>query len=174
MGSTRDPADLSKDGKRDFGAGNYAAALEEFRQSAEGYAALGDAVNRAEQMNNVGVTLLQLGRAREALDAVNGTEAVFATAGDSRRQGIAMNTQAAALEALNRPDEAIAAYEGAAKMLGEAREGGLQSEALKAAAAIDLRRLRLASSGSRMLGALTSKPKPNVLERALKALLRHV
>jgi tetratricopeptide (TPR) repeat protein len=174
MAIARDPADLSQEGKREFGIGNYASALDRFRQAAERYTALGDAANRAEQMNNVGVTLLQLGRPGEALAAVEGTEAEFATAGDSRRQGMAVNNQAAALEALSRPNEAIAAYERAAQILGQAGEGALQSEALKAAAAIDLRRLRLARSGASMLGALIANPNPNLLERLLKALLRHV
>jgi tetratricopeptide (TPR) repeat protein len=174
MSGTRDPETLSQHGKRDFGVGNYASALEQFRQAADAYAALGDDASRAEQINNAAVTLLQLGRARESLEAAQGTETVFAAAGDSRREGIAMNNQAAALEALGRADQAIAAYERAAQLLGEAGERGLQSEALKAAAAIDLRRGRVASSGSRMLGALASNPRPNLLERILKALLRHV
>lgn len=174
MATALDPVNLDKEAKREFGIGSYASALEKFRRAAEGYAALGDSANRAEQMNNVGVTLLQLGKPREALAAVEGTEAVFEKAGDFRRQGIAVNNRAAALEALNRPNEASAAYERAAQLLGQAGEGALQSDALKAAAAIDLRHLRVARSGANMLGALTSNPHPNLLERLLKALLRHV
>lgn len=174
MSITRDPADLGQEGKRDFGVGNFASALEKFRLAASAYAEIGDAPNQAEQMNNVGVTLLQLGRAREALDAVSGTDETFAAAGDSRRQGIALNNQAAALDALDDLDEATRLYERAARMLGDAGERGMQSEAMKAAAAIDMRRGRIASSGSRMLGALVTNPKPNMLERVLKALLRRV
>ena len=174
MPGTTDPSVLGQRGKRDFEAGNYASALEEFQSSAEGYGAVDDRANQAEQLNNVGVTLLQLGRARDALDAVTGTDAVFAGQGDLRRQGIAMNNQASALEALHRPDEAIAAYEKAAQVLGEAAEGAMQTAALKAAAAIDLRRGHLASSGSTMLGALSSNPNPNLLERVLRALLRRI
>src|SRR5574340_1091428 len=136
MAIARDPADLDKVGKSEFDAGNYGAALEKFRQAAEAYAALGDSANRAEQMNNVGVALLQLGKPGEAFAAVEGTETVFEKAGDPRRQGIAANNQAAALEGLNRPNEAIVAYERAAQLLGQAGEGALQSEALKAPAAI--------------------------------------
>lgn len=174
MANTNDPSALAEQGKRDFAVGSYSAALEKFRGAADAYAAQGDRLNQAEQLNNTGVTLLQLGRAREALDAVTGTDAVFAGQGDLRRQGIAMNNQAAALEALHRPDEALAAYERAAQLLGGAGEKGLQSEALKAAAAADLRRGRVASSASRMLGSLISKPEPNLLERVLKSLLRHI
>ena len=159
-------------GKRDFAAGRYTSALENFRQAAMAYAAAGDHANQAEQRNNVGVTLLELGKPAEALESVAGTEDIFAANGDVRRQGIAINNRAAALEALHRPDEAIAAYEQAASLLGAAGERGLQTEALKAAAAVELRRGRLGSSGSKMLGALLSNPHPGVLDRVLRALLR--
>ena len=161
MSHTNEPSALGQGGKQDFEAGEYGAALEKFRRAAEDYAAKGDRANEAEQLSNVSVTLLQLGRAQEALEAVTGSEAVFAQQGDSRRQGIAMNNQAAALEALRRPDDAIAAYEKSAQLLGEAGEGALQTEALKAAAAIYLRRGRVASSGSKMLEALSANPHPN-------------
>jgi tetratricopeptide (TPR) repeat protein len=174
MSSTRDPAILAEEAKREFGIGNYPAALEKFRQAADRYTELGDAANHAEQMNNVGVTLLQMGKAREALDAVDGTESVFAAAGDVRRQGIALNNQAAARDALGELDAATELYGRAARMLGDAGERGMQSEALKAAAAIDLRRGRIASASAGMLGSLVSNPKPNLLERVLKALLRRV
>ena len=169
-----DPAVLGNQGKRDFAAGSYATALDKFRRAADGYAALDDPANQAEQMNNVGVALLQLRRPREAFDAVTGTDVVFEAQGDSRRQAIALNNQAAALEGLHRSEEAITTYEKAARLLGEAGEAGLQSEALKAAAAVNLRRGRVASSGSSMLSALISNPNPNLLERMLKALLRRI
>jgi tetratricopeptide (TPR) repeat protein len=174
MESPSDPAILGDQGKRDFAAGDYATALDKFRRAADGYAALDDPANQAEQMNNVGVTLLQLARAQEAFDAVTGTEVVFAAQGDLKRQAIAMNNQAAALEALHRSEEAVTTYDKAAKLLGEAGEAGLQSEALKAAAAVDLRRGRVSSSGSSMLGAMISNPNPNLLERMLRALLRRI
>jgi hypothetical protein len=85
-----------------------------------------------------------------------------------------LNNQAAALEAMHRADEAIACYEKAAQLLGESGEAELQSQALKAAAAVDLRRGRVASSGLKMLGALGSNPNPNLLERVLRALLRRM
>lgn len=174
MTMTSEPAALGERGKRDFQAGDYGAALKAFRGAAEGYAERNDLTNQAEQLNNAGAALLQLGRPREALETVAGTESVFEAQRDSRRQGIAMNNQAAALEALHRADDAIAAYEKAAQLLSEAGERGLQTEALKAAAALDLRRGRVASSGTKMLGALGSNPNPSLLDRVLKALLRLV
>ena len=64
MPHTTDPSALSQGGKRAFELGDYAAALEQFRSAAEGFATVGDPTSQAEQLNNVGVTLLELGRAR--------------------------------------------------------------------------------------------------------------
>ena len=172
MADTLDPESLSQKGKRDFAAGRYPSALENFRQAALGYAAVGDPGNQAEQLNNVGVTLLELGKPADALESVTGTEEIFAAQGDTPRQGIAINNRAAALEGLHRPEEAIAAYEQAAALLGAAGERGLQTEALKAAAGMELKRGHLSRSGSKMLGALFSNPHPTLLDRVLRALLR--
>src|SRR5512143_4070748 len=95
-------ASLGEQGKSDFEAGHYDAAASMFRLAAEGYKDLGDAINAAEQRNNLGVTLLKLRRAQEAFDQVSGTAEVFAAAGDKRRQGMALNNQAVALQDLHR------------------------------------------------------------------------
>jgi tetratricopeptide (TPR) repeat protein len=163
---------LGEQGKRDFESGRYDSAADRFRQSALLYAEAGDRLNAAEQRNNLSVTLLKLRRPQDALDEVAGTDEIFAAAGDKRRQGMALNNRAAALQDLHRDDEALAAYEQAAQWLGEAGEAGLRGEVLKAAAALQLRRGKVAESGMRMLDALGSSLKPNWLERALKSLLR--
>jgi tetratricopeptide (TPR) repeat protein len=164
----------AEDGKRAFEAARYDAAAEKFREAARGYAQLGDALNEAEQNNNLSVTLLKLGRAREAFDLAHGTDELFARHGDVRRQGIALNNQAAALEDLKKPEEALAAYERAAELLGRAGEKEYRSLALKAAAALQLRRGRVTDSGVRMVGVLESREHPSILERILKFILRLV
>jgi hypothetical protein len=87
---------------------------------------------------------------------------------------MSLNNLAAALQDLNRLDEALSTYERSAALLGDAGEGELRGVALKAAAAIQLRRGRLRDSGLNMLGALGSGPKPTFLERVLKSLLRRL
>jgi tetratricopeptide (TPR) repeat protein len=164
----------AENGKLAFEAGNYESAAELFRAAAAAYAALQDQANAAEQKSNLSVALLKMGRARDALDAVGGTDQVFADAGDSRRQGIAFNNQAVALESLNRWDEAVASYERAAKLLTGAGEGELRASTLKAAAGIQLRRGRLTGAGLSMIGALEAREHPSFLERILRALLRAI
>jgi tetratricopeptide (TPR) repeat protein len=164
----------AEEGKRAFEAGRYEAAADLFRSAAEGYAALSDSVNQAEQKNNLSVALLRLGRTQEALDAASGTDGVFAGIGDVRRQGMALNNQGVAFENLRRYDEALSAYEKAAGLLAQAGEKEMRAIVLKAAAALQLRRGKVGESGIRMIGALEAKPHPSAFERLLKSLLRLV
>ncbi len=171
------PADLQKlaeTGKRAFEAGEYESAAGAFASAANGYASLNDEVNAAEMKNNLSVALLQAGKAREALDAVLGTEQIFARARDLKRQGMAVGNQAAAFESLQRFDEALTAYERSAQFFAEAGEGDLRAMVLKSAAALKLKRGRVAESAFKMIGSLEAKQKPSLFERLLKFLLRFV
>lgn len=164
----------AEDGKRAFEAGRYQDAAALFGSAADGYAALQDPVNEAEQRNNLSVALLKLGRAQEALDSVLGTEAVFSGVGDVRRAGMALNNQAVALENLGREAEALSAYEKASELLTQAGEKEMRAIVLKAAAGLQLRRGKLAESGLRMIGAMEAKPNPSWLDRLLRSILRLV
>jgi tetratricopeptide (TPR) repeat protein len=174
MNSELDPKQTGEDGKRAFESGRYDTAAQLFRSAAQGYAALNDAVNAAEQKNNLSVTLLNLGRSQEALDAALGTDEVFAGLHDVRRQGMALNNQAAAFEALRRLDEALSAYERSGPLLAEAGEKEMRAVVLKAAAGLQLRRGKLAESGIRMIGVLEAREHPSVFERVLRYLVRLV
>jgi tetratricopeptide (TPR) repeat protein len=163
---------FAEDGKLAFESGQYAVAVGKFQEAAAGYTAINDKANAAEMMNNLSVTLLQMGRAQESLAAVLGTEEVFGDIKDPKRQGLAAGNQAAALEALGRSDEALAAYERSAQLFAEAGEGDLRSLVLKSGAAIKLRRGKVVEASIRMLGSLEAKEKPSIFERILKFFLR--
>ena len=165
---------LAEAGKTAFSSARYGSAAELFRSAAEGYAALRDTVNAAEQQNNLSVALLKLGRPQEALDAALGTDEVFAALHDVRRQGMALNNQAAAFENLGRLPAALSAYERSAPLLGEAGEQEMRSVVLKAAAGLQLRRGKFAESGLRMIGVLEAREHPSFFVRLLKYLLRVV
>lgn len=162
----------SEEGKSAYDAGRLESAAELFRAAAQSYAALSDPVNAAEQKNNLSVALLRVGRAQEALDAARGTDDVFARAGDLKRQGMAVNNQAAALEKLHRLDDSLTAYDTSAQLLADAGEGELRAIVLQSAAALQLRRGKVADAGIRMIGVLESRKHPSLFERVLKALLR--
>src|SRR5574337_1132688 len=148
---------LAETGKQAYEAGEYESAVSAFETAANGYAALNDDINAAEMKNNLSVALLQLGKPREALGAVLGTEQVFARAGDLKRQGMAVGNQAAALESLKLFDEALAAYERSAQIFAEAGEGDLRATVLKSAAALKLKRGKVTESAFKMIGTLEAK-----------------
>jgi tetratricopeptide (TPR) repeat protein len=89
---------LADKAKQEYALGNYSAAADMFSQAAQAYSAARDELNAAEMKNNQSVALLQAGKAREALQATDGTEAIFQQAGDVKRQGITVANRAAALE----------------------------------------------------------------------------
>lgn len=163
------PVLLEQQGKQAFERGQFDQAADLFRRAA---LALTDKSAAAEMNNNVSVALLQAGKAREALDAVLGTDEVFASLGDLKRQGMALGNQAAALEALGRTDEALAAYDRSAETLSRAGEGDLLAMVKKSAAAIRLKRGDVVQSALNMVGSVEAKSKPSLFERILKFFLR--
>jgi tetratricopeptide (TPR) repeat protein len=122
--------------------------------------------------NNESVALLQAGKAKEALQATDGTEAVFQKAGDIKRQGIAVSNRAAALEGLKKWNEALAEYERAATLFEEAGEGDMHSIVRKTAASIHLKRGRVGDSQMDVLDSLRLVEKPTLVQRLMKFLMR--
>jgi tetratricopeptide (TPR) repeat protein len=169
---TTEPSLLAEQGKQAFSAGKFARAAEIFSEAATGYSAVNDALNAAEMKNNQCVALSKIGKAQEALQAITGTDKVFEEAGDVRRQGMALGNQAEALESLGRLDEALAAYERSAALLAEAGESELRAIVLQAIAALKLRRGKMMDAAFSMIGSIETAPKPNLLQRLLRFLLR--
>jgi tetratricopeptide (TPR) repeat protein len=163
---------LADDGKKEYEKGNYKAAAGLFSQAAQAYSSMGDELNAAELKNNESVAFLQAGNAREALQAVEGTEEIFMNAGDLKRQGIAVSNRAAALEGLKKWKEALAEYDRAAAIFEQAGEGDMHSLVRKSAANINLKRLRVNDSQMDVLDSLRLVEKPTLTQRFLKFLMR--
>jgi tetratricopeptide (TPR) repeat protein len=166
------PLTLAEDGKKEYGKGNYKAAANLFSEAAQAYASLGDELNAAEMKNNESVAFLQGGNAKEALQAVDGTEDVFLKAGDSKRQGIAISNRAAALEGMKKWKEALAEYDRAASIFEQAGEGDMHSMVRKAMANINLKRLRVNDTQMDVLDSLRLVEKPTLTQRFMKFLMR--
>lgn len=166
------PLTLANNGKEEYGKGNYKAAAGLFSQAAQAYASMQDELNAAEMKNNESVALLQAGKAREALQATEGTEEVFQKAGDTRRQGIAVSNRAAALEGVKKWKEALAEYDRAAALFEEAGEGDMHSVVRKAAANINLKRGRVMDSQMDVFDSLRLVEKPTLTQRIMKFLMR--
>ena len=166
------PVTFAEEGKKEYQQGNYAAAAGLFSQAAQAYAAVQDELNTAEMKNNQSVALLQAGKARDALQATDGTEEVFRQAGDLRRQGMAVGNRAAALEGLKKWKEALAEYDRAASIFEQAGAGDMHSVVRKAAANLNLKRGRLSESQFDVYDSLRLVEKPTFVQRIMKFLIR--
>ena len=163
-----DPLALAEQGKKEYGKGNYIGAADLFLQSAQAYENAQDELNAAEMKNNRSVALLQAGKAKDALQAVEGTEELFQKVGDLKRQGIAIGNRAAALEGLKKFDEALEEYERAASLLEQAGEGDMHSVVRKAAANLHLKRGHVTAAQMDVYDSLRLVEKPNFTQRILK------
>lgn len=167
-----DPINLAERGKNEYGKGNFRAAASLFSQAARIYRSVQDDLNAAEMKNNESVAWLQAGKAKEALQATDGTEAIFETAGDVKRQGIAISNRAAALEASNKWKEALSEYDRAATLLEQAGEGDMHSMVRKAMANLNLKRGRINDSQMDVYDSLRLVEKPSFAQRIMKFLMR--
>ena len=169
---TNDPTTLSESGKNEYAKGNFRAAAGLFAQAAQTYAARQDELNAAEMKNNESVSWLQAGKAKEALQATEGTEAIFEKAGDLKRQGVAVSNRAAALEGLKQWQQALAEYDRAASLLEQAGEGDMHSIVRKAMANLNLKRGRIDASQMDVYDSLRLVEKPTFTQRIMKFLMR--
>lgn len=163
---------LAEKGKLEYEQGNYGTAANLYSQAAQAYATAQDELSAAEMKNNQSVALLQAGKAKDALQATEGTEEIFENAGDLRRQGIAVGNRAAALEGLKKWKEALAEYDRAATLLERAGAGDMHSAVRKAAANLNLKRGRLADSQMDVYDSLRLVEKPTLTQRIMKFLIR--
>ena len=166
------PLTLADDGKKEYEKGNFMAAADLFSQAAQSYTSANDPVNAAEMKNNQSVALLQAGKAKEALQATEGTEEIFQKANDLKRQGIAISNRAAALEGLKKWKEALAEYDRAASLFEQVGEGDMHSMVRKAAANINLKRGHVTDSQMDVYDSLRLVEKPTFSQRILKFLMR--
>lgn len=166
------PITLADEGKQAYAKGSFLAAANLFLQAAQAYESVPDALNAAEMKNNQSVALLQAGKAKEALQATDGTEQIFEKAGDIKRQGIAISNRAAALEGLKKWKEALAEYDRAASLFEQIGEGDMHSIVRKAAANINLKRGRIVDSQMDVYDSLRLVEKPTFTQRMMKFLMR--
>lgn len=166
------PTTLAEQGKKEYEQENYLAAANLFSNAAQAYTLMKDELNAAEMKNNQSVALLQAGKAKEALQATEGTEEIFQNASDIKRQGIAVSNRAAALEGMKKWQEALAEYNRAASLFEQVGEGDMHSIVRKAAANLNLKRGRITDSQMDVFDSLRLVEKPTLLQRIMKFLVR--
>ena len=172
MNTDTNPAKLATKGKQAFSKKNYQQAAEYFEQAAQGFTLGRAGLLAAEMKNNLSVALLQAGKAQEALEAAQGTDAIFEGAKDTQKQAMALANQAAALEALNRYDEALAAYERSSSLFGAAGEREMRAMVIKSIAGVKLKTGKMTEAAQRMIGAVETTEKPTFFQRIAKFFLR--
>lgn len=163
---------LVEKGKKEYEQGNFLAAADLFSQAAQAYTSIQDELNAAEMKNNQSVALLQAGKAKEALQATEGTEDIFQKAGDIKRQGIAISNRAAALEGLKKWNEALEEYDRAASLFEEVGEGDMHSMVRKTAANLNLKRGHITDSQMDVFDSLRLVEKPSLAQRIMKFFIR--
>jgi len=163
---------FAEKGKIEYEKGNYSVAADLFWQAAQAYESAQDELNAAEMKNNQSVALLQAGKAKDALQATEGTEEIFENAGDLRRQAVAVGDRAAALEGLKKWNDALAEYDRAASLFEQAGAGDMHSVVRKAAANLNLKRGRFTDSQLDVYDSLRLVEKPTLTQRIMKFLIR--
>ena len=163
---------LNEQGKKEYEKGAFLAAARLFSQAAQAYQSASDVLNAAEMKNNESVAWLQGGKAREALQATEGTEEIFASVGDLKRQGVAVSNRAAALEGLKKWREALGEYDRAASLFEQAGEGDMHSIVRKASANIHLKFGRVDSTQMDVYDSLRLVEKPSLSQRLMKFFMR--
>jgi tetratricopeptide (TPR) repeat protein len=163
---------LAEQATQEYTKGEFAAAAGLFSQAAQAYGQAQDELNAAEMKNNQSVALLKAGKAKDALQATDGTEAIFLKAGDLKRQGIAVANRAAALDGLKKVNEALGEYNRAADIFEQAGEGDMHSMVRKATAELYLKRGYIGNSQMDILDSIRLAEKPTFAQRILKFLMR--
>ena len=167
-----DANSLAEQAKEKYGAGDHLAAAGLFAQAAQAYDSLNDELNAVEMKNNQSVALLQGGKAKEALQATEGTEEIFKKAGDLKRQGIAVANRAAALQGMKNLNEAVLEYNRAADIFEQAGEGDMHSMVRQATAEIFLKRGHVNQTQMDILDSIRLAEKPTFAQRLLKFAMR--
>ena len=166
--------ELSEKGKKAFEEGDFASAIHFFSETVKHYSSAENFLDAAEAKNNLSVALLQENKAKEALEAVEGTDIIFAEAKDRTKEAMAYGNQAAALEALGKKEEALNLYRKSANLFGEIGEGDYQEIVLKSIAALELKGGKLQDTAATMLQSLSATEKPSLFQRFLRFILRIV
>lgn len=163
---------LEIEGAKAYQRGDYHAAAVAFRMAAVSLNAAGEIQKAAEMANNCCVAFLQCGKAKEALQAVEGTPAIFSTSGDVRNQGLALGNLAAAMEALGRMEEAADYYQQSADALEQAGDDASRLKVMQALSAMQLKSGQQLQALASMQNGLEGIKKPTIQQAFLKKLLR--
>jgi tetratricopeptide (TPR) repeat protein len=172
LSPTLSPAQLKEEGLALFNQGAYADALGRFEAAAVAYEGAGEAAERAEMLNNMGVVYRVQGNWQAAAEALTQAERAFAEAGDKNRQGQALGNQGDLYASRGEREQAARCYSDAAALFAETKDGEKQSMVLRALSLLRLRQRRIFEAISYMEQSGRVHPRPGLGQRLLGFLIR--
>ena len=158
--------------KKSWEAGNHKKAAEGFKTALDFYKDQKDEYNAAEMANNLCVAYLQIGKKKEALELVNGTDIIFEEHNDFQKQAIALANQAEALEALKQYPQAVTLYQKSADLFKQIGQDDFASYVLKSLALLQVKQGKQLEGIFAMEQSLNSKGKLTVWQRIYRWLLK--
>ncbi len=114
---SEDYQSLSSSGMKYFHKKEYALAADYFSRAAVSAKENQQDTDEAEIRNNLSVTYLMSGDARQAYETALGTDKVFAAHNDIKRQAMALGNIAQALEEMKEYTQAVDVYDEAIALL---------------------------------------------------------
>jgi len=163
---------LAEQALEHFRQDQFQTALDEFREARALFTADSMRVRAAEMANNIAVTLIQLNRPQEALEALAGTAAIFAEAGEQRLQAQAIGNEAAVYESLDQTERALELYQRSLRLFDEIDDEEARSYTLQALSRLQLKGGQPFQALDSMQAALDARPRRGLIGRIIKGLLR--
>jgi len=159
---------LTQTGMKHFQKKEYTLAADYFSRAAEVARSQGQELDEAEQKNNLSVSLLFGGNARQAYEAAAGTADVFQAHNDKKRQAMALGNAAQALEGLKDYPKAAELYGQATDLLKGENQGEIRSMLLHRKAGVEAKLGETFSSAASLAASIDEKPKPGMKDKLLK------
>jgi tetratricopeptide (TPR) repeat protein len=172
---SKSPAEtLKAEAMGQFAQGRYDEALATFEAAAQAFAQAGQALERAEMLNNMGVIYRVKRQSQAALDLFEEATTIFAQEADTNRQAQALANMGD-LHAANKERETAArCYSDAAELFAQTGDPERQSQVLRALSLLRLRQMRWLEAMNHMERSLDARPRLGLGQRLFRWLLRLV
>jgi tetratricopeptide (TPR) repeat protein len=166
------PDHLEQQALSAFREGDLQAAIDAFLAARQRYLDQGHHSKAAEMGCNLAVSLLEAGRAEDALQAVEGIPEIFLDLGSENLAAQAFGNLGAALEANQRYQAAEAAYRNAADLFS--KHGDIENSryTLQALSRLQLRQGRPVEALTTMEAGLEGQTQLGLRDRLLRRLLK--
>lgn len=168
---SEDYQSLSSAGMKYFHKKNYTLAADYFSRAAEAAKEIQQETDEAEIRNNLSVTYLMSGNARQAYEAALGTDRVFAAHNDLKRQAMALGNIAQALEELKDYPQALIVYDEALVLLKGQNLNDIRSTLFRRKAIVQGKAGDTYQAVASLDSSIDAKPGQDIKDKFLKQFL---